>query len=384
LSKNTKKSNNIVLQVVPALDCGGVERGTVDIAKALSDKGQKSYIISKGGKLSSKFNDLDVSLIYRDVSTKNPIKMWKNISFIENLIKDNNINIVHARSRAPAWSAYFASKRTGTKFLTTFHGIYNMKSAAKKFYNSIMAKGDIVIAVSNFVKKHIIENYDIDEDRIRVIHRGVDLEYFDPSKIEADHLEKISEKYHMPKDVPIIVMPSRMTSWKGQEYLVKALTKIRDKDFYCVLVGDLSKHTNYAKKICDLIRENKMQSKIQIFGSESDIRALYARSDIVVSASIEPEAFGRTIVEAQAMKKLVLATNIGGAAETIIDNENGFHTIPQDENDMANKLSYLLSIIGSKEVDKIATSARSSVSEKFSLQKMQEDTLKVYEELTSV
>lgn len=379
MSKSNNKRKYNVLQVVPALDCGGVERGTLDISKSLANSGNKSFILTKGGRLENSLDNIDnISTILRDVSTKNPFKIWRNISFIEDVINQNNIDIVHARSRAPAWSSYYACKKTNTRFITTFHGVYGLKSNLKKVYNSVMVKGDKVIAVSNFIKRHVMEHYNVDESKIEVIYRGVDLEYFDPKNLDDDIIAKTKTKYHVPDSTPIILLPSRMTEWKGQEYLVKALNLIKDLDFYCILVGDLSKHPGYVARVNNLILENKLQSKVRVFGSDSDILNLYNISDIVISSSIEPEAFGRTVVEAQAMKKMVVATKIGGVAETVTHEKNGFHVNPRDENDLADKIKYALSILNSKKSEEICNNARDNVERNFSLDKMQSDTLKLY------
>jgi glycosyltransferase involved in cell wall biosynthesis len=381
LSEKSKNDKHNILQIVPALNCGGVERGTIDIAKAIHSNGDKPYILTSGGSLCAQASSIPAEIIKHKVSSKSPIKIYKNISFIENLIKNESIDLVHARSRAPAWSAYYAAKRADVPFVTTFHGIYSIRSFLKRYYNSVMTKGDRVIAVSEFVRRHMIENYNISEDKIRVIYRGVDLEYFAPFSFKEQDRIKLEDKYSISNKCPIILMPSRMTSWKGQHILIKALSEIRDQNFLCMLVGDLSKHPDYVKRLQDLIVQHKLQSRVKIFGPDIDIVSLYNLSDIIVSASIEPEAFGRTIVEAQAMEKIVIATNIGGAAETIDDSQTGFHVLPNNEKDLADKIKLALNILGTNQAEKITKDARKSVKKSFSLEKMQSDTLAVYSEL---
>ncbi len=381
MSEQITASKKNILQIVPSLNCGGVERGTIDIAKAISQNGDNPFIITSGGSLCIQAKSIPSEVIKHPVASKNPFKIYKNISFIENLIKSKEIDLIHARSRAPAWSAYFASRRANIPFVTTFHGIYNMKSFLKKYYNSVMTRGDRVIAVSNHVKKHMLENYDISEDRIRVIYRGVDLDYFKPFTFQDHERLKLEDKYSISAKCPIILMPSRITSWKGHHILIKALSEIEDKNFLCMIVGDLSKHPDYLKRLQDQIIQYKLQSRVKIFGPDSDIVSLYNLSNIIISASIEPEAFGRTIVEGQAMQKIVIATNIGGAAETIDNGKTGFHVLPNNHNDLAEKIKYALSILGTSEEEKIILESRESVKKNFSLEKMQEDTLKVYSEL---
>jgi glycosyltransferase involved in cell wall biosynthesis len=274
-----------------------------------------------------------------------------------------------------------AARATNKKFITTFHGIYNITGFLKRYYNSIMTEGEKIIAVSNFVKKHILTNYDTNEEKIRVIHRGVDHNYFDPDTLNDEQLIKFKEKYNVPANVPVILLPSRMTAWKGHLVLIEALSLIKHLNFYCLLVGDLSKHPNFNRRVQEKIAEHKLQSKVQIFGNESDMIKLYGISDIVLSTSIEPEAFGRTIIEGQSMKKLVIATNIGSAAETIVDKVTGFHVIPNDPKDLAEKVNYCLSILGTDKESEIVDAARKSSIQNFSLDLMLSKTLDVYREL---
>ena len=378
---NKHKSKKTILQVVPTLIAGGVERGTIEIAKAIIDSGDRSIVVSAGGPLIAKIHDVGAEHFKMNVATKNPISMYCNIDNLAKIIQEESVDIVHARSRAPAWSAYYAAKRTGAKFMTTFHGVYNFSCGFKKYYNSIMVSGERVIAVSNFVKDHILSNYDIDESKIRVVHRGVDYRYFDPARMSDEMNAKFREKYHVPKSVPVIVLPARMTRWKGHEVLIKALNLIRDKDFYCIISGDLAKHPTYTCEIRDMIHELKLQRKIQLFGPEMDMLGLYGIADIVLSTSIEPEAFGRVAIEGQAMEKVVIATNIGGAVETVTDEINGYHVKPRDERELASKISYVLDNLGSKNLESLRKKARQCAIENFSVDTMDRKTMAVYAEL---
>ena len=380
MSKENNLRNKNILQIAPALDSGGRERGTVDVAKALKERGANPFIIASGGKLTTSEQD-GITFIKYNVSTRNPLKVFSNISFIKKIIKDNNIDLVHVRSRSPAWSAYFAAKHCKIPFVTSFHGIYKMQNLVRKKYNSILTLGDIVIAVSDYVKNHIIKNYRVPENKIRAIYKGVDLEYFKHENCDPKQLEKFKEKYRVPDSAVLITMPARMTNWKGQEFLIKALTKIKNENFYCVLVGDLSKRPKFVKKIHELILKNKLQSKIQIFGPENDMRGLYYKSDIILSTSIEPEAFPKTIIEASAMQKLVLATKLGGSLEVINDNVSGFFCNSRDENQLAEKLKHLIKINSTDEGKQIRKQARLNIEKNFDLKKMQDLTLQVYSEL---
>ena len=360
-----------VLQIVPSLGTGGVERGVVEISKALMQEGHKSTVVSSGGTLIKDLISHGAMHSKINAAAKNPITIWSNYHRLLDIINRQSINIIHARSRAPAWSAYLAAKKAKIPFVTTFHGVYNFSNKLKKFYNSIMTKGDKVIAVSNFVRNHILENYGIPESKIQVIHRGVDYDYFDSSKLSDSSLDKNRDKYRISNSAPVILLPSRFSQWKGQMLLIEALNLIKDLDFYCIMTGNLSKHPHFVYRLKSKIEAFKLQKKVQIFASERDMRNLYGLSSIVVSASIEPEAFGRTIPEAQAMEKIVIASNIGGALETIQDQVSGIHFLNNDARDLANKIQYALSL-DEKAAKKLTNSARQSVISHFSLKSMQQ------------
>ena len=380
MTTNKSYHKKTILQVVPALVSGGVERGTIEIAKELTRSGNNSIIISAGGSLVPALEKAGSTHIKINVASKNPFTIWLNARKIANVIRQYNVDIVHARSRAPAWSCYIATKATGTRLITTFHGVYNFKNSIKKFYNSVMTKGTPVIAVSNFIKKHIVDNYKIDEEKIKVIHRGVDYDEFSQKKLSKEALAEFKEKYMVPEDRPVLLLPSRMTKWKGHMVLIEAINKIKHLEFHCIMAGDLAKHPAFVARIKDKISEYRIQNRLQLFGNEPNMIGLYGISDIVLSTSIEPEAFGRTIIEAQSMEKLVIATNIGGACETIEDNITGFHVPAGDSEALAQKIEYCLSIIQSKEASKITKKARESVSKHFSAELMLKDTMAIYNE----
>ncbi|MEA0970090.1 Glycosyltransferase family 4 protein [Candidatus Megaera venefica] len=376
-----KYHKKTILQVVPALISGGVERGTLEIAKKIVESGNISIVISAGGPLVEALEQDGSIHIKMNVASKNPITIWNNAGKIANIIRNYNVDIVHARSRAPAWSCYFAAKATGIKLITTFHGIYNFKNSIKKYYNSVMTQGVKVIAVSNFVKNHIIENYKIDKNKIQVIYRGVNHEEFTKEKVSDELLKKFREKYNVPAGARVLLLPSRMTRWKGHLILIEALEKIKHLNFYCIIAGDLAKHPGFVSEIQEKIQEYKIQNRAQLFGNEPNMMGLYGIADIVLSTSIEPEAFGRTIIEAQSMEKLVIATNIGGACETIQDGVTGFHVKAGDIDDLAKKIEYCLGIIGSAEEKKITSNARKAVATNFSLDLMLKSTLSIYNEI---
>lgn len=381
MNQEKKYQNKTILQVVPALVSGGVERGTLEIAKTLANKGYKSIVLSSGGPLVEQLEEHGSIHITYDVASKNPLKIWQNAKKIRTIVQEHNVDVIHARSRAPAWSCGLAARATNTKFITTFHGIYNFNNFIKKRYNKIMTEGDVVIAVSNYVKNHIIDNYHVNEDRIRVIHRGVNHREFDKSKLDEKTITAFREKYKVPKDAKVLLLPARFTAWKGHMCLLDALEEIRDENFYCIMAGDLARHPNYVTKVRDRIFDSRMQAKVQIFGNEPDIKSLYGISDIVLSTSIEPEAFGRTIIEAQSMEKMVIASGIGGAAETIENDISGFHFESGNKSQLANKIKECIAMLGSESEKTITTTARKCVIDKFSLDKMLASVLSVYEEV---
>lgn len=370
-----------ILKVVPALNLGEVERGIIDLARMIIDSGDNFIVISGGGKLVAKLEEVGALHIQLNVESLNPITMWNNAHKIAEIIRQHNVDIVHVHSRAPAWSCYKAAKLTGTKLLTTFHGIYSFNNPLKKYYNSIMTKGALVIAVSNFVKKHILDNYHIDEKKIRVIHRGVNHAEFNPDNISIETLERYKAKYNAPLYTPILLIPSRLTRWKGHLTLIDALSKIQNINFYCIMVGDLSKYPDYVEEIKDRIYKYRIQKRVQLFGDEPDIAKLYAISDIVLSTSIEPEAFGRSVIEGQAMKRLVISSNLGGALETIEDGKTGFHVKPENPEDLAEKIKYCLSILGTEQHKQIVEQARQNIVNKFCLNLMLPKVLAIYDEL---
>lgn len=382
-NKNPKisTSKKTILQVVPALISGGVERGTIEVSKKLLKVGYNIVVISAGGPLVEELKDMKITHITLNVASKNPFTIWHNTKLIIDVIKEYKVDLVHARSRAPAWSCYMSAKSLNKLFITTFHGIYSVSNPLKRYYNSIMTEGKRIIAVSNFVKSYILNNHKVEESKIRVIHRGVDENYFHMKNINPNKIEKFKDKYNIRGVTPVILLPARMSEWKGHIFLIEALSKIKNLEFQCLMVGELSKHPSFVRKVQEKIINCKLQSKVKIYGHELDILGLYAISDIVLSTSIQPEAFGRTIIEAQSMEKLVIATNIGGASETIKDQVTGFHIIPNDVSDLASKIQYSLSILGSLKFKTITKEARKYVSQQFSLEKMLNQTIDVYEEV---
>ena len=379
-----KEKKPVVLQVLPEMNQGGVEIGTIEIASALQEKGIKNFVASAGGRLEYNLDKLKVPHFNLPLKTKNPFKMWLNYRRLVKIIKENGINIVHARSRAPAWSAYWAAKKTGAKFLTTFHGTYGLgPKGIKKFYNRVMTYGDLVIAVSNHIKQHILKNYKCDEKKIRMIHRCVNMEKFDVNKMTAERMIKLMEEFHLPEDKPIILLIGRLTRWKGQMLMIDALEKIKDKDYFCVFVGDDQGRDYYTKELKDAISSKGLDGKFAFIRHVTDVPAMMMISDVVVSASLDPEAFGRIAAEGEAMGRIVIASNIGGSLENIKDGVTGRLFESGNADSLAEALLWALNL-STEEREKIGAAAIEYVKQNFTKEIMCNKTIAVYEELVNM
>lgn len=381
---NKKDKKPVVLQVLPELNQGGVELGTIEIATELQKQGIKNFVASAGGRMAYHLEKAKIEHFTLPLKTKNPFKLWLNYRRLVKIIKENGVNIVHARSRAPAWSAYWAAKKTGAKYLTTFHGTYGLgPKGIKKVYNKVMTYGDLVIAISNHIKQHILKHYKCDESKIRLIHRCVNMENFDVNNISAERMIKIMEENHLPEDKPIILLVGRLTRWKGQKLLIEALDKIKDKDFFCVFVGDDQGRTYYTQELKDAIVAKGMEGRFSFIRHLTDIPAMMMMSDVVVSASIEPEAFGRIAAEGEAMGRIVVASNIGGSLENLVDGKTGKHFISGDADSLAEALTWALNL-STQEREEIGAAAIDYVKNNFTKQIMCEKTIAVYNELVNM
>ena len=371
----------VILQVLPRLESGGVERGTLEILEATVKAGMKAMVASAGGPMVPKVARLGGTHIELPLASKNPFVMYKNACALFKLIKTHNISIIHARSRAPAWSAYFAAKWAGIPFLTTFHGIYGQENKWKKRYNSVMVKGARVIAVSQFVKQHIETEYAVNPEIVRLIPRGVDFSLFDDRHVSSERVAQLIKSWRLPEDdVKIIFCPGRISRIKGQHFLVEALAHIKDLNFLCVIAGNDSGHENYREEVEELVKERGLEGKVRIVGNTGFMTEAYTLSHLVVVPSIKPESFGRVAIEAQAMGRLVVATDHGGARETIIPNETGY-LVPNDSPEMMGEA--IRFALGLDEATKkaMADFARHHVHTHYSSDQMKEKTIAVYHEL---
>ncbi len=376
-----KQENLVVLQVLPELNQGGVELGTIEIASELQKRGIKNFVASAGGRMEGNLERLKVKHFILPLKTKNIFKMWLNSLRLAKIIKENGITIVHARSRAPAWSAYWAAKKCGVHYMTTFHGTYGLgPHGIKKIYNQVMTFGERVIAISNHIKEHIIKNYGTDESKIRLIARCVNMDNFDVENTSAERMIKFLEDNQIPSDKPLITLIGRLTNWKGQKLLINALNKIKDLDFHCLLIGDDQGRTKYSDELHDMIEQFGMENRYTFIRHVTDVPAAMLVSDIVLSTSIEPEAFGRIAIEGQAMGRIVIASDIGGSKETVIDGVTGKLFKSGDADDLANAIKWALSL-STEEREKIGAEAVKNVKEHFTKQIMCDKTISVYEEI---
>lgn len=378
-SKQVKKKP-VILQVLPELKSGGVERGTVEIAKACVDGGYGSLVASAGGHMVQQLVSVGATHITLPLASKNPLVIAVNIKRLAKIIKDNQVDIVHARSRAPAWSAYKAAQKTGCKFVTTFHGVYSFKNRLKLWYNSVMAKGDRVIAASQFIFDHVLEHYEIPKRKLRLVPRGVDMALFDVANVPSTRMAQMARKLKVEHDSPIILLPGRLTQWKGHEFLLDALALIPHQKYQCLLVGDDKHHRKYRERLNKKIKKRGLAGTVRILGNVQDMPAVYSLADIVVSASLRPEAFGRVAIEAQAMGRLVIATNHGGSCETIIPEKTGWLVTPGDVPALAAAIEKALAMT-QRQRKTMANRASKHIRTNFSLQQMVDKTLDVYREL---
>ena len=380
-------SNLKVLQVIPKLGYGGAETGCYDIAHYLPENNCVSFIVTSGGELLKFVDKKKVKIIRLPVHSKNPLLIFLNFIALVGIILFNNISIVHARSRAPAWSCWLATKITGRKFVTTFHGTYNFNNSIKKFYNSVMVRSNLIVAGSNFIFSHIKENYlkylD-DKKKLLVIFRGINVDYFDPTtKVYSDE-KKLLTKWEIDKDKKIVLLPGRLTSWKGQEVFIEAINLVNIElgyeAFYAVILGSDQGRDLYKKKLIRLSEQYRMTKQMRFINHCSDMALAYKISDIVVSASIEPEAFGRVAVEAQSMEKPIIASNIGGSNETVIDKKTGFLFESGNAKSLSEKILKLVTMDDTS-LRTIGIEGRKNIIQKFNVEKMCFSTYSEYKRI---
>lgn len=377
-----------ILQVLPALETGGVEQGTIDTALALKAAGHIALVASSGGRKVQTLKEAQIPHITLPLASKNPAVIWRNISRLANIVRDYNVDLIHVRSRAPAWSVWGVSLRLGVPFLTTFHGTYNVQNCIKALYNSVMLRGRGVIAISHHIENHIHRYYQDILNRkkplMTVIHRGIDEAVFDPAAVTQIRVDTLRQAWGLCPEKPVVMLPGRLTRWKGQIIAIEAFARLcRDNpsvDFQGVLVGSDQGRAAYTTELKALICQRGLEGKVHIVGDCQDMPAAYALSDVVLHTSTDAEAFGRTVVEAQAFGNPVIATDLGGPRETIVANETGWLVPPGDSCELAQKLQAILSM-SAEDRNVLAQKCKARVKAEFTKTIMTHKTILFYEKV---
>ncbi len=370
----------VILQVLPALETGGVERGTVDIAGAIAAAGGRALVASAGGALERALERVGGEHVTLPLASKSPWRIRRNTARLVEVIERHGVELVHARSRAPAWSALWAARRSGRPFVTTVHAPYSLGLPFKRLYNSVMTRGARVICISEFIRRHVQETYGADPARLRLVHRGVDLEVFDPARVSPERVIQLARRWRLPDGVPVIMLPGRLTRWKGQADLLHAAARLTDLEFVVALVGDDQGRSAYRAELEELIARLDLRAKAMIAGPCNDMAAAYMLSDVVVSASTAPEGFGRVVGEAQAMGRPVVASDHGGAPEQLLPGETGLLYPPGDIDALAAALRQALALDEAARAA-LADQAIARVQADFSKAAMCAATLAVYREV---
>jgi glycosyltransferase involved in cell wall biosynthesis len=370
----------VILQVLPALGGGGVERGTVEIAGAIVRAGGAALVASAGGRMSKLVERAGGRNVVLPLNRRDPWSIWRNAAKLTDAIRAEHVDIVHARSRAPAWSAFMATQRTGVPFVTTYHGAYNENVPGKRRYNAVMAAGARVIAISHFIANLVQERHGTDPARIRIIPRGVDPAIFDPEAVTAQRIVRLASAWRLPDGQPTIMLPGRLTRWKGQGVAIEALARMRNRDAVLVLVGADQGRAAYLKELIGRAEALGVGGRVHIVGDCDDMPAALMLSDVVVNASTDPEAFGRVVIEAQSMARPVIATDHGGAVETIAHGATGWRVPPSDPDALAAMLDLALAMPDADRAS-MGAHARAEVQARYTVTAMQAATLDVYREL---
>ena len=372
---NAWTDSPVILQVLPALETGGVERGTVEITQAIARAEGIALVASAGGRMVGLVERAGGRHLTLPLNTRNPFSIWRNAARIEAIIREHRVGIVHARSRAPAWSAWIACQRTGAHFVTTYHGTYDETLPLKRRYNAVMARGEIVIAASRFIADLVESRHPVGADRIRVIPRGVDPSVFDPRSVAVDRIAKLAKSWRLPDGAPTIVLPGRLTAWKGHAVLLDAIARLDRRDVCCVLIGSDQGRRAYSASLQAQANRLGIAERVRMVGHCDDMAAAFMLSDVVVHASTKPEAFGRVVIEAQAMGRPVIAADLGGPVETVEDGVTGWRVRPGDPDALAAAIGRVL-MLDDAERQALGQRARASVP---TVRAMQEATLDVYE-----
>ncbi len=376
----TESAYPVVLQVLPALDGGGVERGTVEITQAITRAGGSALVASAGGRLVHAVERGGGRHFTLPLDSKSPWRIWRNAAALTRLILAQRVDIVHARSRAPAWSAWLAARRTGVHFVTTYHAPYGEDFPLKRRYNAVMAQGEIVIAISHFIARLIAARHGVPAGRIRVIPRGVDPALFDPGRVATDRMARLAKAWRVEDGHPTIVLPGRLTRWKGQGVLIEALARMTNRAACLVLVGSDQGRARFSAELAALAARLGVAARVRMVGHCDDMPAAFMLSDVVVNPSIAPEGFGRVVIEAQAMGRITIGTDHGGAAETIEDGVTGLLMPPGDPAALAGALDAALAMTPAQRAA-MGEAARAAVQARYTTAALQEATIAVYRDV---
>ncbi len=370
-----------MLQVLPSLDTGGAERGCVDVALALAREGGLALVASSGGRMVRELERGGAKHVTLPVHSKNPLVIHANAGRLAELVRAHGVDILHARSRAPAWSAYWAARRTGCKFVTTVHGPYSA-GWPKNLYNAVMTKGDRVVAISAFIARYIETNYADVAPRVTVIHRGIDPAIFDPARVDPGRMVKLAADWRLPDGVPVVLLPGRLTRWKGQAVLIEAIARLGRRDIAVVIVGsDQGRHA-YRRELEALVERRNLGGIVRLLPDCRDMAAAYMLADVVVSASTDPEAFGRVAAEAQAMGRPVVVTDHGASRETVIAGETGLLVPPGDPGLLADAIRDSLALEAGRRAE-IAAAAMAHIRARFTKDVMCRAKLALYREVAA-
>ena len=370
----------IIMQVLPALNGGGVEQGVVDMNAAIVDAGGRSIVVSSGGHRVHEITRKGGIHMELPVHSKNPIVMSRNVKHLRNIIREQYVDIVHACSRAPAWSAGRAVKDTQAKYVTSCHAAHKISGGLKRFYNASITKGDVVITVSDFLAGYLRQNYDMEGVDLRIIHRGLALDKYHPNTVTPDRLINLTKTWRIPDGASVIILPGRLTRIKGHIFLIDALAKLGRKDIFCVFVGGNAKNSSYSSELEKYIEDKGLAGCVRMVDHCDDLAAAYMLSTVVTAPSIVPEGFGRIAIEAQAMGRPIIATDHGGSRETIIRDETGWLIEPNNVDQFAAALEEAMSLTNNQRA-LLGTQAMAHIAKNFTVDKMCRETLDVYAEM---
>jgi len=378
----------VILQVLPALEAGGIERGTIEMVRAIAQAGGTALVASRGGRMAVHVHHSGGRHITLSLHRKNPFAIWRNARRLTALIRAEKVDLVHARSRAPAWAAWLACRATGAHFVTTWHGVHEENFPLKRFYNGVLARGERVIAISRYIAARLVDRYALASDRLRIIPRGADTAQFDPARVRGDRLQALAEAWDLPHGVPVVMLPARLTRWKGHILLIEALGQLArvpaPPAFVCVLVGaGAPANTRKGRFTGEIVARAKalgILDRLRFAGHCSDMPAALALATAVVVPSLRPEPFGRTVVEAQAMERVVIAASHGAATETVLAGQTGIPVPPSDATALCEALRVVLEA-PPEALSAMGWHARQHVLRHYTVEAMQTATLRVYDEL---